>query len=214
MALDERLAQDATLTARVFQWRTPAISLGWKQPWPEWLDRSAWRAQGLELVERPTGGGIALHGSDVSVSIIVPRALDLPLDTLMRTVCQSAGWLCERYGVGATTLDLRSERRIQYCLAEPSPYAVSIGARKVAGFALRRYPKSWLVQGSLLVRPLPDALARALPQSARETLAVRAASLSEQAVRPVEEDEIAMQWLEQWSAWWDALLLNEEITVS
>jgi len=208
MALDERLAQDAVLTARVFQWRAPAISLGWKQPMPDWLDLSAWRARGLELVERPTGGGIALHGSDVSVSIVVPRDAALPLDTLMRMVCQSAVRLCASYGVDAAALDARGRHRIRYCLADPSPYAVCIEGRKVAGFALRRYPKSWLVQGSLLVRPLDAVLAQAIPQPDTEALAARATTLSEEAGMPVEESEVAARWLEGWVAWWDAQLIE------
>ena len=110
-------------------------------------------------------------------------------------------------------LDVRNERRIEYCLADSSPYAVCVGGRKVAGFALRRYPRSWLVQGSLLLRPLPGVLARALPQPVTEMLAARAASLSEEAATPVDEDEAATQWLEQWGTWWEALLLNEEISV-
>ena len=208
MALDERLAREAVLTARMFQWGVPAISLGWKQPAPAWLDPSVLREQGLECVERPTGGGIAFHGSDVSVSIIVPREFDLPLEAIMRSACRSAVNLCERYGAAALSLDVPGRRRIDYCLTESSPYAIRLGGRKVAGFALRRYPKSWLVQGSLLVEPLPARLAQALPPMLASALADRAVALTEAADTPVDADAAASQWLKQWEAGWEPLLLE------
>src|SRR3989338_5225382 len=90
MAFDERLAREAQPNVRVFTWAFPAISLGFKQESPVWLDRARWQADGLELVERPTVVGIAFHGSDVSISIVVPRPSCPPISSLMRVVCERA----------------------------------------------------------------------------------------------------------------------------
>ena len=210
MARDAQVAADGVPTVRFFRWDPPALSLGFKQPRPEWLKRPAWRAAGLELVERPTGGGIAFHGSDLSVAVIVPRALTLPLATLLRIICQSTTSLCSLYaGEARGVLDAEGSRRITYCLTETSQYAVFIGERKVAGFGVRRYPRSWLVEGSLLVRPLPAALAQALPSTLRSQLQRHAVSLAEAAGEALDESEVAERWVERWPSVWEELLIQE-----
>jgi len=200
MVLDERLANEAKLAVRVFTWDPPALSLGFKQTVPDWLDRIRWQAAGLELVERPTGGGIAFHGSDVSISVVAPRRPGgRSPHALASTVCESAIRLCQAYGLEATAqLMCGQASRVTYCLTQPSPYAVFICGRKVAGFALRRFPDSWLVQGSLLVRPLPAALAGALPQDVRDQLAKRAVALSEASGKWMDEADVTQRWAAQW----------------
>lgn len=207
MACDEQLAQEGVATVRFFTWNPPAISLGWKQVPPAWLQ---WpRASSLEprahdafeVVERPTGGGIALHGSDVSISVVIPREWNWPVPTMMERVCGNAVQLCNSYGVQADALlDAPSSGRIAYCLTETSPYAVMVGGRKLAGFALRRYPQSWLVQGSLLVSPLPRRLADNLPADVPEQLQQRATTLSEVTKISLTEAQVIEQWAEVWSA--------------
>ena len=124
----------------------------------------------------------------------------------MGAVCQSAVWLCRAYGVEATgrLREAPGRTRIAYCLAEPSPYAVLIGSRKVAGFALRRYRESWLIHGSLLVRPLPRVVTRWLPEAVAERLALRAVALSEVGGVAVSEAEVAQRWAACWPSWWEA----------
>lgn len=208
MAHDTQLASAATPTLRLFTWDPPAISLGYRQAAPGWLDRAVWRAGGLEVVERPTGGGIAFHGSDLSMSVVVPRALGLSLDLLMRTICRSAARICDEVGAD-TEVDVvsASRGRIDYCLVEESPYAVFAGGKKVAGFALRRFPRSWLVQGSILVRPLPSRLFQAIPGDVRQQLRSRAVTLAEAAGAPVSEYSLARRMAESWTAWWDETLI-------
>ena len=203
MARDVALAHEGRQTVRFFLWDPPAVSLGWKQPLPEWLSGAQRQASGLELVERPTGGGIAFHGSDVSIAVIVPRAAGFRLSTLMRAVCESARRLCESYGAQATTLfDCSGTERVTYCLIQSSPYAVMIGFRKVAGFALRRYAENCLIQGSLLVRPIHSRLADVLPEDVTRKLAQRAVSLSEAGEVSLTPRGAAERWAANWSSWW------------
>jgi lipoate-protein ligase A len=204
MVLDEMLARRAEPVARFFTWTPPAVSLGWKQPRPGWLDPARWSSAGLALVERPTGGGIAVHGSDLSLAVVIPRSLSVPLATLMRSVCESAVRLCRSYGADTRPLiDAPAEGRVTYCLTELSPYAVMAGTRRVAGFALRRYPQSWLIQGSLLVRPLPRALAGAMTEEAGRAYTVRAIPLAEATAQTVTETDAAARWAHHWAAWWE-----------
>lgn len=195
MAFDERLARLAMPVARLFTWSPPAVSFGFKQPRPAWA--------GMELVERPTGGGIAFHGSDVSISVTIPRSLAHPLDAIMRSIGRSAVRLCGAYGVDAVSIgEVPAQKRIDYCLTQPNSYAVRVGQRKIAGYALRRFPDSWLIQGSLLVRPLPDALARRLPQALVAALERQAVPLLEASRHDVSERDVARCWSERWVSWW------------
>ena len=179
MAYDVQLAEAAQPTARFFTWMPVAISFGYKQSMPQRWNQEAWRSAGLEAIERPTGGGIALHGSDVSISVVIPREWNWSVATMMEQVCGSATRLCESYGVQADALlDTSSSGRIAYCLTETSPYAVMVRGQKLAGFALRRFPQSWLIQGSLLVREVPTELLQQLPVSVTTQLRDRAVSLS------------------------------------
>ena len=128
MARDVELARETLPTVRFFRWNPPAISLGLKQAPPDWLRKS-----GVAFVERPTGGGAAFHGSDVSVAVIVPRRLELPLSLLMAAVCDNATAMCRQFGAPARpVLNVPGTRRIAYCLAEASSYAVKTGERAVA----------------------------------------------------------------------------------
>lgn len=227
MACDERLISLGMPMVRFFTWHPPALSFGFKQSPPEWLRLSPWSAKSLELVERPTGGGMAFHGSDVSLSVVVPRASTVPLEFIMRAVCQSAVRVCHAFGAEATALvEVQTEGRITYCLTEQSPYTVLIGARKVAGFAVRRYPDGWLIQGSLLVRRLPASLARALPEHLLQRIERDAIPLDEVLVSDtsrretnlrsvrhrsvISERAVARHWSQRWSEWWEKASQVEE----
>jgi lipoate-protein ligase A len=163
----------------------------------------------VDWVERPTGGGLAFHGSDVSVSVVVPRALGLSLAQLMRAVGHAATQLCRSYGAEAVASDQPAQGPITYCLAEPSPYAITVGDRKLAGLAVRRYPESWLIQGSLLIQPVPDALRQVVPRDVLEVLARRAISLAEAVKAPMSERDAAHRWAGRWMEWWEDGLIRE-----
>jgi len=203
MARDAALAEEAQPTVRCFTWSPPAVSLGWKQIAPAWVERVTGQLAGVDSVERPTGGGIAFHGSDVSIAIVVPRRWELPLASIMQTVCESARRLCGAHGLETTcAFNVPADARITYCLTQPSAYALFAGERKLAGFALRRYPNSWLVQGSLLIRPIPAPLSHRIPEELRCQLQARAISLSEATHSMLDERTVAVQWAQQWSSWW------------
>jgi lipoate-protein ligase A len=205
MARDVVLAAEAQPIVRFFWWKPPAVSLGWKQPSPSWVTQAP---QEVAVVERPTGGGIALHGSDLSVSVVVPRELGMPLRTIMETVCACAVKLCQAHGAERVSCADVEAGPIVYCLTEPSPYAVYLGARKVAGFALRRYPRTWLIQGSLLVAPLPAALAAVLPRDVRQAFEANAVSLAEATQSSLIAETVAATAASCWTRWWEAAMVE------
>ena len=76
MALDEALASEAIrldrVLVRISTWSEPTLSLGAFQAIGE--ARALAALEGLPIVRRPSGGGAILHGSDVTLSVAVPRA--------------------------------------------------------------------------------------------------------------------------------------------
>lgn len=203
MRLDEQLARRARPTLRLFRWAAPAVSLGFRQVPPDWAGEERLAAHGIERVERPTGGGIAVHGSDLSCSVTVPMEAGLPLREVMAGVCDGLSEGLRAFGAPVSwRAEVEHSRRIEYCLTEPSPYAIMAGDRKVCGLAIRRYPESWLIQGSLLARPLPSVFERVMPPAVREAFGSQAVCLQEAVGRAVEDTELAEQVMRAWGTAW------------
>lgn len=204
MAIDERLAAEGQPVVRLFRWSRPALSFGLRQARPSWVDALSLRAAGIETVERPTGGGIAVHGSDLSCAIVVPSAWRLRVHQLMDRVCASLCRAIEAVGVDAAwTGDAAGRARIDYCLTQPSPYAITVNARKLCGFGLRRTSTAWLVQGSLLMRAIPEAIMRAMPRSVASDFEGRAISLEAARGSRVSDEHMAEAIIEAWRATWE-----------
>ncbi len=191
MAFDERLAAEGVPTLRLFRWHTPALSLGFRQRPPEWIDPSRCAAHGVELVERPTGGGLAVHGTDLSCSVVIPRDAGISLRSSMTDLCERFAQACRRLDVVVDwDVEVRRPAPITYCLTELSPYALMVGGRKLGGFAIRAYAASWLIQGSVLVRPVPSAIQRIMPELVRFDYETRAICLEEAAGAAIDDAEL------------------------
>ena len=200
MAMDEALARAARATFRLFRWKRPAVSLGFKQRPPAWVEPEALARHGIEVVERPTGGGIAVHGSDLSCSVVVPQEPRRTLAFLMEGVCEALAQGVRELGVPVEWApDAQPPSRLAYCLTEPSPYALMVAQRKLCGLAIRRYQTSWLVQGSLLVGALPAAFAPVMPAEVFGAFQARAITLEEAAGRLVCEEDLLTALI---GAWW------------
>ena len=73
MSVDEALLLEAGRAGpalRLYGWRAPALSLGYRQVAPGWLERCA--PLGVEVVRRVTGGGAVLHASDLTYAVVAP----------------------------------------------------------------------------------------------------------------------------------------------
>ncbi len=203
MAIDEALAVSGRPTLRLFRWRNPAISLGVRQQAPPWCDRSTLATHGIESIHRPTGGGLAVHGSDLSSSVTLPVTTQLPLGEVMRLVCESFTDALRALRIPVQWIeDIDRAGRIEHCLTDPSPYALMIGTRKVGGFAIRRYPTSWLVQGSLLVHPFPEVFRRVMPYPVWRVFQERAIALDDARGNAVADDELIEQLNNSWRGTW------------
>lgn len=203
MAIDEALARVGRPVFRLFRWVTPSLSFGWRQPLPRWVDPPSLASHGVESVERPTGGGMAVHGSDLSYSIALPHRPGLRLHALLRRVCESLTCAVQAFGIFPRWCEeIERPRRIEHCLTDPSPYALMVAQQKLSGLAIRRYPASWLIQGSLLVGPIPTVFARLMPPMLYRACQTSAVALEAAVGRPVSDEELNEALIEAWQRTW------------
>jgi lipoate-protein ligase A len=180
MAIDEALLESATIpTIRFYRWRSPALSFGYFGRFSDVVIYAAER----DLVRRWTGGGIVLHGDDLTYSIMIPVSDP--------AFSESAIWIYEKIhraladalnGVGeravlagsAQCADRTSRRGVatSNCFTNPVRADVMMDGRKIAGAAQRRTRRGLLQQGSiqgfLMKTDLAQGFSQALSTSCRE----------------------------------------------
>src|ERR1051326_906734 len=76
MAIDAALLQevdnceDPYTVVRFYGWQTPTISLGRNQQIDKAVDSAYCRANGIDIVHRPTGGRAVLHDDELTYAVI------------------------------------------------------------------------------------------------------------------------------------------------
>lgn len=155
MALDEALLSRLSGPAiRIYQWQSPAVTIGYfgksaevAAKWPE-----------REMARRWTGGGIVLHGEDITFSLLIPIAhpfaAEKPAATYRAIHECVALWLATTGMAAALAGDL--PKVSDECFASPVQHDVLAGGLKVSGGAQRRSKLGMLHQGS--IQPISEAV--------------------------------------------------------
>lgn len=150
MALDEVLLRKASgPLLRVYHWDVPSVSFGYFGKYEEIV--SIWT--GLPLVRRWTGGGVVVHGTDVTYTIIVPPGSGIqacaPVESY-RLVHAAVATALES-ACGSLTLSPAAVSKVsEACFENPAMHDLMQGDRKIAGAGQRRTRFGLLHQGSLL----------------------------------------------------------------
>ena len=169
MAFDEATLQharrDNVATLRFLDWDRPAITIGYAIDAPGSLDLDECERRGVPVVRRVTGGGMVLHGSDLTYAITFPRSAIAPDEGLIetyRTINRAFAEALQRFGVESALLDdaAESARPAGACFARPTRYDLVVGGRKLVGNAQRRRGQWLLNHGSML---LDDGYRELLP---------------------------------------------------
>jgi lipoate-protein ligase A len=171
MAIDEALLEYATAPClRFYRWQCPAVSFGYFGKFSDVADYASER----DLVRRWTGGGIVLHGEDLTYAIVIP-ANDPPFnessasiyERVHRALCRALNATGER-AVVAGDVDPGGHAAVMRtalsasgynCFANPVRADVMIDGRKIAGAAQRRTRHGLLQQGSIQGVELKDGFA-------------------------------------------------------
>ena len=172
----------------VWTWEEPTISVGFLHPGIAF-------PRGIPGVRRPTGGGAILHDDEWTYGALVP--LDDPrlggtLDTATRAITAVFAEALERaYGIRVDPVEPSGQPGAKAggntplgpaCFAQKLGYELSVGGRKLMGSAQRRGRNVLLQQGSLLVGPGQERLARYLDGAGdvfERALAERAVTLQD-----------------------------------
>jgi lipoyl(octanoyl) transferase len=157
MAIDEALLELATQpTIRFYQWDHPALSFGYFGRFAD-VENEA-----RDLVRRWTGGGIVLHGEDLTYSLVIPANDEAFNQSSMSIYEKIHNAVRAALGTPGVTVAALYERRLErnsavtdrrynkeLCFANPVEADVILNGRKVAGAAQRRARSGLLQQGSI-----------------------------------------------------------------
>src|SRR5215471_13422225 len=167
MAIDEALLESVTgPSIRFYRWQSPALSFGY---FGKFADVAIYAGK-RDLVRRWTGGGIVLHGDDLTYSILIPlhnAALaesSLAIyERIHRALAEALNGIGEcAEVVGSTRCADRPLHGVatNNCFANPVRADVMVNGRKIAGAAQRRTRRGLLHQGSIQSITLENDLAQ------------------------------------------------------
>lgn len=144
---------------RLYGWNPPCLSLGRHQG-VEAADLEFCRAEGIDVVRRPTGGRALLHHLELTYALAAPLgAGPLPrgLQEAYRAICGALVAALRSLGVaaeltpGEVNLELPSPRSPVPCFEAPAGGEVVVGGRKLVGSAMRAHGGAVLQHGAVLL---------------------------------------------------------------
>src|SRR2546428_5233893 len=159
----------ARTVVRFYGWRRPTISLGRNQKVENAVDVDYCRANGIDVVHRPTGGRAVLHDDELTYAVISNDSSFFG-DTIYGNYKRVSEALClgyTRLGVPAVLApDTRKTTPVSNggdppCFLSPARYELVVGGRKIVGSAQRRVRRSFLQHGSMPITCNREVLARA-----------------------------------------------------
>jgi lipoyl(octanoyl) transferase len=153
MAMDEALLgviPGAVL--RVYRWERPAVSFGYFERWEPIQAAHPER----EAMRRWTGGGVVLHGEDLTYSLLIPAGGErLGPAECYRVIHEALCGALREIGVQAYPTSNSQSTTSNACFENPVRYDVLVEGRKVAGAAQRRTRGGLIHQGSIQSLELP-----------------------------------------------------------
>lgn len=162
MAVDESILLavhegQSVATLRLYRWVEPTISLGYFQPYKEFLSQDP-EIRNLPMVRRQTGGGAILHDDEITYSLVLPiRDTDITTDItdLYRLVHDAVIAVLAQRGVSVEYRGGResgnSQRGPFFCFAREHRLDLVLQGEKLLGSAQRRMKQAVLQHGSLIL---------------------------------------------------------------
>lgn len=144
----------------LYNWAKPTLSYGLLLDPTLHLNLAACNSLGVDVVKRPTGGGILFHGTDLAFSFLLPKTHPLYSTNLLQSyhsinsIVQDAlsKWLGKKCTLTPTS-SLPPQERFSFCMAEPTIFDVFFEGKKLAGAAQRRTHTGLLHQGTISCLP-------------------------------------------------------------
>ncbi|HQL00373.1 MAG TPA: lipoate--protein ligase family protein [Smithellaceae bacterium] len=206
MAIDEAVFEETVRTGksptlRLYGWRPAAVSIGYFQDVAAGINLDRCRAEGVDVIRRPTGGKAVFHSAEVTYSLVASRHERLFPDDIQETYRIIS--LCLVRALSSLGIEAvlsppspSAGRRLldACCFSAPSGNELLVKGRKICGSAQMRTRGGFLQHGSILMSFDPDQTADLiLPGHSAgdiETLAGSVAVIHEELGRPVTEETV------------------------
>ncbi len=162
MALDETLLKSyeenpSRPTFRIYGWSKPGLSFGYSQDPSDELDLDICKARSVPVVRRITGGGIILHGNEITYSLVCSKE-DLGIRSQVEASYKViSSFLISFYaalGIDARfACDIPSEEKLgipsTICFAAKEKYDIIVYDKKIGGSAQKRSRDTIFQHGSI-----------------------------------------------------------------
>jgi lipoate-protein ligase A len=156
MAVDEVLLNDFKNMdlpiLRLYRWEN-SLSFGRFSKLKDSINISSLEKQDLSYVRRVSGGGVLIHGGDLSYSLIVPKSIvrDLGVKESYHYLCGFLIKLYEKLGLNASfASELNLETRVSsVCMSSNEAYDIVIDSKKIGGNAQRHTKYALFQHGSI-----------------------------------------------------------------
>lgn len=166
MAIDETILitqkDHPNPTLRFYDWSNPAFSFGYFQNIASEVDIDECNTENIELVKRMTGGGIVVHGWDLTYSLILPRySGEKTVSEMYQTIGKNLVNAFVKLGIPATcnsTIVNQSDSLQHICLTNLVENDVLLNGKKIAGVSARRNRNGVLFQGYISLDKPPDRI--------------------------------------------------------
>lgn len=198
---------------RLYGWEK-SLSLGRFSTFIENLHPENIRAKDISCVRRMSGGGILIHGGDLSYTLILPRSWmrGTAVKENYRYVCEFLIALYQKLGFEARfACDLQlNEQRSNLCLAGIEPYDIVIEGKKMGGNA-QRYTRDAVFQHGSIPMRIDEAFFK--PLFLEDSVLDKVATL-EKLGNPISYEELSTLVRESFCETFAVELVTDSLTVS
>jgi lipoate-protein ligase A len=199
VAMLEAVSEGASpSTLRLYGWDPPCLTLGRHQK-TDAADLDFCRAEGIDVVRRPTGGRALLHHLELTYSLAAPLGkgqIPRALQDAYRKICGALLRAMRVLGVeaeltdGDVNLQLPGPRTNVPCFEAPADGEVVVGGRKLIGSAMRAHGGSILQHGAILLDWNGRLQAGAMGLGDDTSLRPHITTLTDQLKQPPDRDEL------------------------
>lgn len=163
MARDEALlATREVPTLRFYRWAKPTLSLGYFQA-ADALPLDRYRAEGIDVLRRDTGGKAILHDRELTYSLCAPESGALAGGPAQAMQAIHAALAAELTRQTQESIHIRAESSLlsdrpgsAWCFEDSSALDLTLQGRKLLGSAARRRAGWVLFHGSLVLEAPPQ----------------------------------------------------------
>lgn len=170
MQLDIELANNCNPNEaffRIYQWNPYCISLGANQNIDD-IDQDKTKADGIDIVKRPTGGRAILHAEELTYSVVLPYNFELSPREIYFRISNALMRGLEIYNPVLAKAQLEDyqpnfpklleEPSGVLCFASTAKNEVKFNGKKLIGSAQRKFNNIILQHGSILCGPFHKKL--------------------------------------------------------